>query len=97
MYDDVKIELKGSKETLARLKYVAAKGRIRTLQRIRQVQEEEQMKELEKVLVKEATSTAIEQDKEAQELAEELTANEKRALALAKARAAKAAKNAQSE
>jgi hypothetical protein len=59
MYDDVKIELKQTKGTIDRLKYVAAKGRIRTLQRIRRVQEQEQLKELEKEMVAEATKEAV--------------------------------------
>jgi hypothetical protein len=53
MFEDVKIELK-SKETIDRLKYVAAKARLRTLQRIKRVQDEEAMKQLEKDLIKQA-------------------------------------------
>lgn len=58
MYDDVKIELKKTKETVDRLQFVAAKGRIRTLQRIRKIQEDEELKELEKGLTQQAMKEA---------------------------------------
>lgn len=58
MYEDVKIDLKKTKETIDRLKYVAAKAKFRTLQRIRQQQDEEKLRELEKTLVAEATKAA---------------------------------------
>lgn len=58
MYDDVKIELKKTKKTLDRQLYVAAKARIRTLQRIKRQQDEEKLKEFEENFMKEAASEA---------------------------------------